>query len=561
MTASASVAVLLVGAALAAMMEAGHLRLVVAGALVAAAMLSCGTAAASEPGVWLTHSLERVAQDEPLRDVDRLEICAARGETESCQMIVSAPEGGLSNVAVRSGEFVGPDGRVISSDHVSLYREHYVRVSHGSPKHGGSNEPSGPGMYPDALIPFCDPNSGEALSGAELTAVPFDLEAGASQPIWIDVAVPRSAAPGTYRGTVTVTSDQGMAKAEVSLKVWDFELPLKPSLYTAFGLRQNDDLAAAEELLRHKVMPYRVPAGSERELIDTWGLNCTNLGFSSGAYYRHREMKPPPPVAEIRERAAGHERDLLLYNYTADEIGGSPELYDRIQEYARNLHAAGVPNLITITPVPELTDDGTGTGRSAVDIWVLLPEMHESAPERVAEVLAKGDAVWSYTALVQDDHSPKWEIDFAPINYRMLHGFINQSLGFTGYLYWATDLRSEDDPWGEVPVYGLNDARYEPYTYPGEGHLVYPGEQVGVAGVVASMRLKWVRDGVDDYEYVEALKRLGRGDEALEICRRVGRDWRHWTKSPGELEAARRQLGEAIEKATRAFPPPGPEDG
>ncbi len=541
------------------MIEAGHLRLVVVGALVAAA-LSCGTAAASGPAAWLTHSLARIAQDEPPRDVDHMEICAARGETESCQLIVTAPTVGLSDVAVRSGDFVGPDGGVIPSDRVALYREHYVRVSHGSPKHGGSNEPSGPGVYPDALIPFADPSSGETLSGAELTAAPFDLEAGRSQPIWVDVAVPRGTAPGTYSGTMTVTSDQGTAEVEVGLRVWDFELPLKPSLYTAFGLQRSDDLAAVEELLRHKVMPYRVPAGSERELIDTWGLNCTNLGFSSGAYYRHREMKPPPPVAEIRERAARHERDLLLYNYTADEIGGSPELYDRIAEYARNLHAAGVPNLITITPVPELMEDGTGTGRSAVDIWVLLPEMHESAPEGVAAVLAKGDAVWSYTALVQDGHSPKWEIDFAPINYRILHGFINQSLGFTGYLYWATDLRSDNDPWGEVPVYGLNDARYEPYTYPGEGHLVYPGEQVGVAGVVASMRLKWVRDGVDDYEYVEVLKRLGRADEALAVCRSVGKDWRHWTKDPEELEGARRRLGDAIERATRAAPQV-PEEG
>ena len=51
--------------------------------------------------------------------------------------------------------------------------------------------------------------------------------------------------------------------------------------------------------------------------------------------------------------------------------------------------------------------------------------------------LAKGDEVWSYNTEVQDPYSPKWEIDFAPINFRIQPGFINQSLHLTGLLYWS----------------------------------------------------------------------------------------------------------------------------
>jgi len=413
-------------------------------------------------------------------------------------------------------------------------------------------EPLGPGSYPDALIPFCHPKTGKPLSGAALTAAPFDLSAGENQPIWVDVNVPRGASPGEYRATSAVTSDQGSAEVEFRLRVWGFELPLRPSLHTAFGLRSSGDRAAIEELLRHKIMPYQVDPSDERDLIDRFGLNCTNLGFRSGASHSRREMKQAPTAEELRARIARHQKDLLLYNYTADEIGGSPELYEQIREWARNLHGAGVPNLITMAPVPELVDDGSGSGRSAVDIWVLLPAMYDSVPEAVAQVMAKGDTVWSYTALVQDDYSPKWEIDFAPINYRILHGFINQSLNLTGYLYWAADLWAKDDPWGRVPVYGLNDERHAPDTYPGEGHLVYPGEQVGLEGPVASMRMKWVRDGVEDYEYVEVLKRLGREGRALELARTVGRDWHHWTKDPSELDQVRMQLGEEIERLSAA---------
>ena len=38
------------------------------------------------------------------------------------------------------------------------------------------------------------------------------------------------------------------------------------------------------------------------------------------------------------------------------------------------------------------------------------------------QALAKGDAVWSYNTLVQDAYSPKWEIDFDPINFRIQPG-------------------------------------------------------------------------------------------------------------------------------------------
>jgi hypothetical protein len=69
-----------------------------------------------------------------------------------------------------------------------------------------------------------------------------------------------------------------------------------------------------------------------------------------------------------------------------------------------------VLNLITMAPVPDLFDDGNG--RSAVDIWVLQPECYETSPANVGAVQGKGDLVLSYLALVQDNHSPWWEIDF-----------------------------------------------------------------------------------------------------------------------------------------------------
>ena len=524
--------------------------------LIALCACTPARAAVGAPSARVAPSMERIRRHrtDGFGRAGQIELCAARGEYESFQIVVSAPESKLTNVNVRRADLVAENGANIARANVWLYREHYVRARYGSPKQGGPNEPLGPGWYPDALIPFFHPDTGAPLAGGELKAVPFDVEALCDQPIWVDVFVPRDAAPGDYTTTFTVTSDQGEATVSLRLKVWDFELPLKPSLKSWFALNRSANRASYQELLRHKMMPSQVDPALERELIDRFGLTCLDLGFSSGAYWANPEMAGPPTVEHIRQRAALHQKDLHLYAYTADEIGGKPQLYDTIKAWARALHEAGVPNLITMMPRPELLDDGSGTGRSAVDIWVLLPVMYEEAPEMVKQVLAKGDQVWSYEALVQDGYSPKWELDFAPINYRIVPGFINQSLGLTGYLYWQADRWNEKDPWNEIGYYGLpkdfQEGSQPPgEVYPGEGQLAYPGAQVGLDGIVPSMRMKWYRDGADDYEYVELLKTLGQKERALELARRVGRDWHNWTKDPSELEAVRRELGEAIEKA------------
>src|SRR5262249_22982735 len=153
-------------------------------------------------------------------------------------------------------------------------------------------------------------------------------------------------------------------------------------------------------------------------------------------------------------------------------------------------------------------------------------------PPRVTQVLAKGDSAWSYNALVQDAYSPKWEIDFLPINYRIQPGFLNQSLGLTGLLYWTVEYWA-GNPWTNIDKF---------HGYPGEGILVYPGKRIGIVGVAPSMRLKYLRDGVDDFDYIQLLKSCGQGDAALAAARTVGTDWSHWTTDEATLEAVRRDL-------------------
>jgi Domain of unknown function (DUF4091) len=486
--------------------------------------------------VWVAPSLQRIALNENAGSQTDIKLFAARGEYESFQIGIKAPQGGLTNGNVSISDLSGPDSSVISKANITLYREHYVPVNNTSRKwEGGSNQPLPSGLYADALIPFVNPDTKAELKGNELDAVPFKLDGGKNQPIWIDVFVPRNAKPGEYTGQYTVTSDQGSVTGKISLKVWNFELPLKPSLKSAFIVWEQANKNTFVELLKHKIMPaVDMPPEYQRKLIDEWGLTSIKLPFFSNATYTNNNMLPPPAVDAIKAEAAQNQSDLFQYIISVDEIDRWPELQGLVKEWGKNIKQAGVKNGAVMTPVTELSQ--------FVDFWVVLPRMYQESRDKVSQALKNKNEVWLYTALAGDEYSPKWLTDFAPINFRIPHGFINQSLGLSGMFYWRVDLW-QGNPWFDEQTV-LEFGNY----YAGEGMFLYPGKQVGVEGVVPSMRLKWIRDGVEDYEYAQILKKLGRQDRATEITRTVARDFKNWTKDPEKLEEAKQILGNEIEE-------------
>jgi len=502
----------------------------------------CPTTAGDGLSVWVVPSLVRVLPATPPGSILDASLQAARGEYQSFQIAIQAPAASqLTNVNVSVTDLTGVGNQVIPSSNLTLYREQYVQVTTGSLNRGGANQPAGPGTYPDGLIPFVDPDTGQPLSGASLVAAPFSVSPGQNQVIWVDVYVPLTAGRGLYQGSYTVTCDQGRSSGQVLLKVWNFALPVKPSMKSAFLIWSSPDTLIIEELLRNKLNPLRAPPALQATLINSFGLASSDLGFWSGADLTNCSMGPAPSPVAVGQAQAAQAPGLFLFNYTADEIGDCTALIPDLQQWARNLHAAGVDNLVTMAPIPALMDDGSGTGRSAVDIWVMLPATYDQDVPNVLKVQAKGDQAWSYNTLVQDSYSPKWEIDFDPIDYRIQPGFISASLGLTGLLYWRVDLWSQD-PWNVVNVAGYTQ-------YPGEGMLVYPGASVGIAGVAPSMRLKWLRDGVQDYEYVALLEQAGQGPWALQVAAQAGASWSNWTRDPNVLEGVRQQLGVALDTA------------
>jgi hypothetical protein len=490
--------------------------------------------------VWAVDGMRRVELGEapPAILSQTAELYAAKGEYEPFQIVIQAVSQAVKCTGVVVGDLVGPGGTVIPKSSVTLYREQYIHVLGSSPTpwqeeppwRGGkdrvSNYPMGKGVYADALIPFVDPSNGQKPNHARLVAVPFTLLPGRNQPIWVDVFVPRDTRSGTYEGVCEIVFGHGARETvKIALVVWDFELPLRPSLRSFIA-------GPSKVLLDHKIMGSGAPEKVNAVFTRFWtGCDAANPRI---------DKVPEPDVFLDAQKKYAQDLWPYLIAYTADEISGHPELYEQIKKLGRHMHAQSViKNLIVMVPTPELFDDGTG--HPAVDIWPVLPfqsAKDSHGPNHIQAAKNLGCEIWSYTALSQDRYSPKWLMDYAPINFRIMP-WVNHSLGYSGLLYWSSiKWGKEDVPWYSIK--GLKN------TWLGEGQLVYPGAEVGVEEETPSMRLKWIRKSVEDYEYVELLKKAGEGDFAMRLVKEVAPDWEAWTRDPQVIHDARGRMGRRL---------------
>jgi uncharacterized protein YjdB len=458
--------------------------------------------------------------------------------------------------------------------------------------------------FADPLIPFIDPSNGDSLINGTSTYVPLPVTvtAGNNAVFWVDTFIPRGSAPGRYSGTYTVVTSQGNVTGQIALTAWGFTLPLQPSLKSLFDGDDNQSTAVVAgvqaELMRNRLMPdpsTSLTSANVSADITEYGFNTYDPGYFNGVYYGScSPTNSAPSVSEVQSAITGLPAGLYLADYSSDpesscpaESNGSPTAYaDSVIAYAQALHQAttasypnGVNSVVSQQPVSVLFSDGLGTGRSAVDDWTLLPlnydiaeldttDVEDGGANAVASVLRHGDQIWSYNTGVQEAYSPKWELDFLPINYRIQPGFIDQSLGITGLLYWAvadwTSSKGCPNPSSSpTPTSSsggkdwTNPQGCENPDYPGEGILVYPGEPAGLqsnstyAGVAPSMRLKYLRDGVQDYEYFQLLKNCG-GTlsqavlNTLSLSGTESPNWHDWTMNYENLESARLTLGNQI---------------
>jgi hypothetical protein len=550
-----------------------HIRTTFAAAgVVLSVAIAPGRALAAAPRVGVTHALVKVRPSDPAPAETEISIDAARNEVEPFQILVSGGDDGLDGVRATASELTGPDGASIAA--AALYREALYDVVTPSNTEGAA------GPWPDPLVPDLD-----AYQGERRDAFPFDVPAGATRAIWVEVFVPLGTAAGTYRGTVSVTADGGFAREiAVALRVRAFDLPSTATLRSAFGVRWDVCAAHlgsyeacgdpgtesylvlyARAALDHRVslenVVYDGPHDGDWSHFDSLYGPLLDGGASTrleGARLTTIRLKTHEPA----EMADWHDhfeaRGWLdrLFDYTCDEPPAGCS-FGEIAGRAAPVHAAGLRTLVT-TDIDHITAEGL---TEAIDIAVPVINYldDKGGPPRRADYdpfLASNQAkeLWTYQSCMShgcgggcvgtDDPYftgwPSYMIDVSAIQNRAME-WVSFNMDVTGELYFETShlLASA---WDQQCDFSGN----------GDGTLFYPGTPDRIGGTthipIESIRLKLVREGMEDYEYLHLLCALGDCDAArAEASALFPAPYRAAVATPEDLYAARARLADRIE--------------
>lgn len=550
--------------------------------------------------VWTATETRHVLRSEAAGVERSAKLGAARNEWVSFQILLRS-ETPVAGVSVEAGDLHGPGGAALRGADARLYREHQLRLEVGTYR----NETFKPDWYPDPLIPFEHPMPGKKLAAARFRAVPFDLPANETHGFWVDLHVPANATPGDYQGVYRVTATGGRrAEIPVALTVWNFTLPPMPTLATAFGspagrvrdyYRQRakaglepepaDWLAVEEqcaqllsehcidatppaETLRPVAKPdgsFRIPAAQVqalREFVDRYHVNAVETPHPSGV------VKDPETERDtLRAWLAAFDRaareldrpQVVFFTYLRDEPN-TLEDYRYVQQWGRAIREAKSAVKVLVVeqtwtaPGQGGADSAWGDLYGAVDIWCPLFSLHRQ--ESAAQRQALGETIWTYTALCQGPPTTWWHIDYPLLNYRV-PAWMAWRDGMKGLLYWGgmSYWRQTDDPWTQAPIYtgsGRPQQGEKGIVFNGEGSLVYPARAVGYDGIAPTIRLKALRDSIEDFEYLTIAQRRGQGAEANRIVRRLTESWFQWDKDPVAYEKARAELAALIASTAKS---------
>ena len=542
---------------------------------------------------WIAPSLVKVRPaDRPPSEPQQIaDIRAAKNEFEPFQIVLRSPQP-LTGLDVQASPLTDDNGNSIAASFIQIYLVGFVNVTRPT-RVGGET-----GEWPDALIPRVDSYYHERRN-----AFPFQLAAAHNQPVWIDVYVPTGTRAGNYKGEVAITlAGKSFLTVPVRLKVWNFTLPSTSSLATSFGfngvtaLKQHAGQYTSDDDIRSLTFLYSKAALLDRislhggtlippsftvngnsAAID-WNLYDREVGpFLDGMVLGDKDPLPGARFTSMDLRthtsANSNEKKVLywrewakhfrtkgwlsrLFYYVLDE----PQVADfpKIVELARLAHEAdpAIRTLVTTAKTPPLAN--------SVDIWTPLINCFESKPgfdlycretvrrNEYDSDLRSGKQLWWYQSCGSHGCNitgggyfngwPSYMIDEPGVSNRVMP-WLAWKYRIAGELYFNTvEAYGHTDAWNDTYLFGGN----------GDGTLFYPGRPKRIGGSkdipIDSVRLKLIRDGLEDYEYLLLLEKAAGHDAVERQVDRVVQNVYTYVNDPRVLGSARLEAGEEIEK-------------
>ena len=511
----------------------------------------------------------------------------SRGECQATQVLIPPPR---SDVTALPLALQGP-GKL----EVRLYREGYVRVT------VPSNLEGAPGLWPDPLIPAVDRYRNEARSA-------FPANSTAEQPlvVYVEVCAAQDAPTGRSTGDLLLEA-RGVpaARVPVTVDVLRPTVPATSSLPNTFGLSlysmaKGHGLDPASPAARTLLQDYMRAALSHRLSLHgltmeppppTFREGRAQLDFRaydaelspffegtalpSGARFTSAELRESRAAATDDEQAAydlaftehfsAQHWAAQLFFYAKDEP--TADELPLVVTQARRIHRVpGIPVLVTApfdtllsgaadVLCPNLTcffpRPGPATCRHVEPAAELRARLGKTRLWWYQSCTSHGcggptgkpaiDGVYTGWASYMVDH---------PVALNRAMGPLAFLEGVGGELYFDTVFAyNASDPWQGVLAFGGN----------GDGTLFYPGTPSRVGGAhhvpVESLRLKAIRDGLQDYEYLVQL--AARGDEAFarSAVRAVIRSGHDIERSAAKWDELHRALVKRLDADLRTHPP------
>ena len=381
----------------------------------------------------------------------------------------------------------------------------------------------------------------------------FDLPKNLWQALWVDVKASPDCPAGTYNAKIRITADNAPELiVPLTIKVWNFVLPEFPSTPALINFHTNTNHAAyIPKSRRQKVadefINYRRGKKSFEKLSDEAKKLC-ELEIATENFLLQHRVTPAPlyetlrqlkveNVKRWRDQGGKYFSVTYLQPVTVKEGQKFPEwlkkralnnlaatipaltkagLMDGAYCYAfdeinwQKFHAAKdlmsdvkklYPDLKLVTTTED-SDFGMSNGLDKfVDIWCPQVERYVKHIDKIKEVRKLGKKVWYYCC----NYDPGIDmIQEKPLTApRLLVGMALQKFEADGFLYYnvhSGNKRQDVITGGPVTTHtGNNGSKFN-----GCGLLIYPT----VTGPAASLRLKAMRDGFDDSDYMNMLKQL-----------------------------------------------------
>jgi len=559
-----------------------------------AILLSLASPLLAEVKISRVDAMTRVMRVQEVAD-NAEAIEAARGEWESLQVVLSGSSQDIKGITLEATALKGPDNASIPAP--TILREHYVKVTKSTPM-----APLPAGDYPDALVPQDFPWQ-ELPNEHPINQpwwidvhVPYGIKAG----LFAGEVVAKNAKGAEIARTKLMlrvadfdmpvvprlrTSIMTVWRRIAEVHGFDRQKePPSPAL-TAL-LEQYYQMFAEHRLSIDQTYPT-YPDGNTGKLDE----KAVEAGMRKQVLHRHTSTLGLPiwqewpfsdPLGKQRSAAMNYCATWMktLQKLKAESRGyiimgdldepNSSEGYGLVRRWGdffnevEATHGIRMPLLITEQPTPDSWWWGSLDG--FVDIWVphfssVWQDMESAKGKRdISRRMKAGDEIWCYAALVQmpqdwldrhgnpkqltESNPPVWCLDYPAMNHRIL-GWLMPRHGITGLTYWDTLYASKDvDVWADAGSFQHPSGE----VYNGDGSYIYPAtkKRHGHEMPVASIRLKWLREMCDDYDYLMLARDLGLEKPAMKLTETFARGFGDWNDDMNKLYATRRAIAALI---------------